>query len=215
MSLAVFWDLDGTLLSTQGKGWPCMISAAGLELSSYKPSDMSGLTDFQILIRLAGSDSGDLNSMAATYLECLQKTLTEGSVNAFNEASLALLDLVDKGWTNAIVTGNHSYGAKLKLRAAGYGEEVLGLPLFGSGADLIDRKSIAARAKMHLGVSDVIFVGDSPNDAEAALSHGASCIGVATGHHSESELREAGASIVLGRNYSWLELVSAIESVSN
>jgi phosphoglycolate phosphatase len=214
MSLAIFWDLDGTLLSTKGKGWPCMVGAAGLQASSFKPSDVSGLTDFQILIRLTDSHPEDLGFLVSKYLECLDKTLTPGSVEPFQEASRALLHFQNQGWINALVTGNHPSGARIKLEAAGFGQKVLDLPLFGSEVDSIDRESIAARAKQYLNVSNVVFVGDSPNDAEAAFSHGASCIAVATGHHSERELVEAGATIVLGRNYSWLELVSAIESLS-
>jgi phosphoglycolate phosphatase len=213
MSLAIFWDLDGTLLSTKGKGWPCMLGAAGLQASSFKPSDVSGLTDFQILVRLTDGHPEDLGFLVSKYLECLDQTLTPGSVEPFQEASRALLHFQNQGWINALVTGNHPSGALIKLKAAGYGQKILDLPLFGSEAYSIDRKSIAARAKSRLGASRVVFVGDSPNDAEAALSHGALCIGVATGHHSEDELREAGASIVLGSRYSWLHLVDAIQSL--
>jgi phosphoglycolate phosphatase len=43
----------------------------------------------------------------------------------------------------------------------------------------------------------VVVLGDSPHDVDAALHHSGIAIGVATGQHSEQELHDAGAHVVL------------------
>jgi phosphoglycolate phosphatase len=43
----------------------------------------------------------------------------------------------------------------------------------------------------------VVVIGDTLHDVDAALNHSGIAIGVATGRHSEQELHDAGAQVVL------------------
>ena len=79
--------------------------------------------------------------------------------------------------------------------------------LFGGyGSDSKDRTELTRRALERAGVllgepldpREVLVVGDTPHDVDAAHGAGAIAVGVATGHFSREQLRDAGADYVLG-----------------
>jgi phosphoglycolate phosphatase-like HAD superfamily hydrolase len=92
--------------------------------------------------------------------------------------------------------------AHIKLSRAGFNRY---FPFGGYGSDSGDRteltKCALARGERLLGEpldpKEVLVVGDTPKDLDAA--HGAGCVavGVATGKYSRQQLEEAGADIVL------------------
>jgi phosphoglycolate phosphatase-like HAD superfamily hydrolase len=78
--------------------------------------------------------------------------------------------------------------------------------LFGGyGSDSAVRSDLTraaiARAEAlsghHIDPSQVLVVGDTPRDTEAAHGAGAVAVGVATGEYSVDQLREGGADHVL------------------
>lgn len=189
-----------------------MLMAAGLSSSNKSPDSMSGLSDFQILESLIGEEGPIDEALIATYLRCLSSTLEAGSVVPFDQAWEALFRLDERGVRNVIVTGNHPEGAQLKIRAAGCLDVSMNTKVYGSSTQEPDRLSIAAGALRDLGVNRAVFVGDSLNDVEAARQLGSPCVAVATGHHSDTQLKEAGATVTLGKGYVWSDLVLAITS---
>ena len=53
-----------------------------------------------------------------------------------------------------------------------------------------------ALSRLHAGDEPAVLVGDTPSDAKAARRCGIGCVGVLTGHFSESDLRAAGCAVV-------------------
>ncbi|GAA1496360.1 HAD hydrolase-like protein [Paeniglutamicibacter kerguelensis] len=66
-------------------------------------------------------------------------------------------------------------------------------------ADLVQTAVAAAMAKYGHAFEgkDVVLIGDTPLDVEAALAAGATPIGIANGSYSVAELAAAGVTIVL------------------
>jgi phosphoglycolate phosphatase len=101
----------------------------------------------------------------------------------------------------ALLTGNFIEGARIKLEHFDLWKY---FPCGAFGGDSPNRNDLVpiamARARdcgiADVGPSDVIVVGDTPNDVECALVVGATPVGVATGTYSVDQLREAGAEIV-------------------
>ena len=58
-----------------------------------------------------------------------------------------------------------------------------------------------------------MFIGDTPNDVRAAIDHDAPSIGLATGHHTATQLRNSGATLVLDRGHGLEELDHAVSEV--
>jgi phosphoglycolate phosphatase len=196
----LFWDIDGTLLSTGKAGVPAWETAVrettgkDFQLSSIR---VPGLTDFQIAARtfeLLGVQPGNgvLERMVTRYEDLLPSTLPlkQGqvmpNVREILEALRARNDV-----RSYLLTGNTRRGARAKLTHYDL------LKYFPDGAFAEDqgvRASIAARA-LELARSNgpvteeqIFVIGDTPHDIDAADAIKARTIAVATGGYSVDEL---------------------------
>jgi phosphoglycolate phosphatase len=93
----------------------------------------------------------------------------------------------------------------------------------GYGSDSPDRTELTRRAIERaeeilgrpLAPKQVLVVGDTPLDIEAAHAAGAIGVGVASGHYDEQHLRDAGADYVLASLEEELPGVSEIRARAN
>jgi phosphoglycolate phosphatase-like HAD superfamily hydrolase len=197
----LFWDIDGTLLTTGKAGVPAWetavheVTGREFQLSSIR---VPGLTDFQIAVRtfeLLGVDADDatLRRMVRRYEELLPTTLPSKQGRVLPNVREILDTLRERRDVRSyLLTGNTRGGAAAKLThysLQGY---------FGDGAfaeDAGDRGSIALRALelargAHAVDPDAVFViGDTPHDVHCANAIGARTIAVATGGYTSDELR--------------------------
>jgi phosphoglycolate phosphatase-like HAD superfamily hydrolase len=196
----LFWDIDGTLLTTGKAGVPAWEAAVrettGKEflLSSIR---VPGLTDFQIAARsfeLLGVQPGDgvLERMVSRYEDLLPSTLPlkQGhvlpNVREILEALRARQDV-----RSYLLTGNTRRGARAKLTHYDL------FKYFPDGAFAEDqglRASIAGRAlelarrNGPVAEEQIFVIGDTPHDIEAAGAIKARTIPVATSGYSVEEL---------------------------
>jgi phosphoglycolate phosphatase len=108
------------------------------------------------------------------------------------------------GVVQSVLTGTIRPNAAAKLRAfgmdqyfdfeiGGYGSEV-----YPMGAQLLrSRGRVAEKYGGDIDSNPAVYLGDSSRDVEAARIGGAHSVGVASGRSTASELREAGADLVL------------------
>ena len=196
----LFWDIDGTLLTTGKAGVPAWEAAVrettgkDFQLSSIR---VPGLTDFQIAARtfeLLGLHPGDdtLERMVTRYEDLLPSALPLKQGRVLPHVREILEALRPRSDVRSyLLTGNTRRGARAKLTHYDLFE------YFPDGAfaeDQSARASIAARA-LELArrtgpvVEEQIFViGDTPHDIEAADAIRARTIAVATGGYSVEEL---------------------------
>lgn len=118
------------------------------------------------------------------------------------EAVAAVAEL--PGVVQSVLTGTIRPNAAAKLRAfgmdaffdfeiGGYGSEV-----YPMGAQLLrSRGRLAEKYGGEIATNPAVYLGDSTRDVEAARIGGARSVAVASGRSSTSELREAGADLVL------------------
>jgi phosphoglycolate phosphatase len=196
----LFWDIDGTLLTTGKAGVPAWEEAVkevvghDFQLAKFR---IAGLTDFQIAVRtfeLLGVDVNDdtIRQMVKRYEELLPEALPrkQGRVLPNVREILELLDRRDDV-RSYLLTGNTRGGARAKLTHYDL------FKYFPDGAfaeDASERSVIAARAldlaRRAGPVNDraVFVVGDTPHDIECAKAIGARTVVVATGGYSLAEL---------------------------
>jgi phosphoglycolate phosphatase len=196
----LFWDIDGTLLTTGKAGVPAWEQAVRettgkeFQLSSIR---VPGLTDYQIAVRtfdmLGVPTTTDLvMRMVARYEELLPSTLPlkQGRVLPNVREILEALRL-RPDVRSYLLTGNTRGGARAKLTHYDL------FKYFPDGAFAEDqgvRASIAERAvelarRTGPVIDDRLFViGDTPHDIEAANAIGARTVAVATGGYSIEEL---------------------------
>jgi phosphoglycolate phosphatase len=203
----VLFDVDGTLLWTDGAGRRAITTALTEVFGSTMPTGyhLDGKTDPQIvrdLMRLAGHADDYISSRMTRvldrYLDCLTTELANPAHEARALAGVPeLLDALagrDDVMTG-LLTGNVARGADAKLRRVGIDPGRFVVGAFGS--DHEDRPELPAiarrRASERLGVdiagADVIVIGDTPADLTCGRGIGARAIGVATGRYTVEQLR--------------------------
>jgi phosphoglycolate phosphatase len=206
----VLFDIDGTILWSDGAGRRAMTEALTSVFGSAGPTDYryDGKTDPQIvrdLMRATGHDDATIDEridpLMTRYLGGLERELAAGTHAHVFDGVRELLDALEArdDVLLGLLTGNVQPGAIAKLSAVGIEPERFRVGAFGS--DHADRPELPAiareRAEALLGREiaggDVVVIGDTPADMGCGRAIGARAIGVATGRYSADELRACGA----------------------
>jgi phosphoglycolate phosphatase-like HAD superfamily hydrolase len=188
--LYLFWDIDGTLLTTARAGIFALEEACEqvldekIDLATMKTA---GLTDAEIAKLLADSrgrgDEATVEALLDAYAQLLPERLgwRQGTVLPNVTANLDALSERDDV-VNMLLTGNIFGGAEAKLRHYGLWD------YFGAGGAFSeygsDRPSIARRAAElagHPAGDDMVVIGDTPHDVSCGKAIGARTLAVATG----------------------------------
>lgn len=200
MTVTLFWDIDGTLLTTARAG--AVAWEAAVEALTGQPFDLSairiaGLTDHQIAVetfRALGLEvSPDrMAALVRAYEDGLPGALPTRNGRVLPNVREILERLRERPEVRSyLLTGNTRRGAHAKLSY--YGLDAF----FPDGAfaeDAGDRESIARRAerlarqagaKAH---EPFLVIGDTPHDIRCANAIGARTLAVATGGYTIAEL---------------------------
>jgi phosphoglycolate phosphatase-like HAD superfamily hydrolase len=201
----VLFDIDGTLLHSRGAGRAAMTEAfkavygdAGSLASAFP---IAGKTDLQIVRGVGletGVDAASLERLLPlywdTYVERLERLLAERGAAPYPGVAALLGRLAThSGAAVGLLTGNMERGAWLKLRAAG----LAGSFSWGAFGDAHAVRGelvpvALARARRETGhafsASDLVVVGDTPDDIAAARAGGCRVLAVATGLHDSAAL---------------------------
>jgi phosphoglycolate phosphatase-like HAD superfamily hydrolase len=211
----VLFDLDGTVLWTDGAGRSAIRQALIEEMGTAGPIDdfaFAGKTDTQIVRDLlaaaehphAGSEE-HATRVCNRYAELLavELKLPHRRLRVF-EGVTELLDRLHarKDAVVGLLTGNIPVGARLKLAAVGIDPDRFQVGAFGS--DALERSGLppiaAERSAPLMGHvphgHEVVIIGDTPSDVSCGRSIGARAIAVATGPFSVAELEATGAYAV-------------------
>lgn len=197
----LFWDIDGTLLTTGKAGVPAWEAAVreatgkDFQLSSIR---VPGLTDFQIAARTfeilgVAADAATLARMVGRYEELLPSTLPLKQGRVLPNVREILDALQGRADVRSyLLTGNTRRGARAKLT---HYDLFRYFPDGGFAEDQGSRASIAARAlelaRRYGPVNEeqLFVIGDTPHDVECATAIDARTIAVATGGYTVAELQ--------------------------
>jgi phosphoglycolate phosphatase-like HAD superfamily hydrolase len=214
----VLFDIDGTLLWTDGAGRRAIHRALLDEVGTAGPIEryrFDGKTDPQIvreLLALAGhpdaSDEARIQAVCRRYVTLLGDELAKTTQSTKLMVGIVeLLDALageerDGRALVGLLTGNLAPGAALKLWSAGLDPARFRVGAFGSDSHRrSDLPLVAAtRAAVLTGRTfagpDVVIVGDTPEDVACGRPVGARALAVATGFYDTAALRAAGAPYV-------------------
>ena len=210
----VLFDIDGTILWTDGAGRRAVFGALVEHFGVVDPGDhrFDGKTDPQIvreLLTKAGVSDADIDARLTRILDSYYSLLRAELDGADHRDHVfpGVPELLDEleGRDDVVLgllTGNIEAGARAKLSAVGIAPHRFVVGAFGS--DHHDRPELPEiarqRAERALGhpVSgrDVVVIGDTPADVACGVGIGARAIGVATGRYSVDELRACEAAAV-------------------
>lgn len=201
----VLFDIDGTLLRTQGMG-RAATRIAMLEIfgscGTIEKLHFGGKTDWGILYEVLAGEGHTVESIGAAlahYENALERAMAVvldqfemwvlpgalESVHVLRQREDTLL---------GIITGNVARTANLKLKAIGF--DPAWFPIGAYGSESIYRNDLPPlaleRAIAHLGrellPTQMTIIGDTPADIACAQAVGARSVAVCTGFASRDEL---------------------------
>jgi len=207
--LVLLWDIDGTLLDTQGAGVGPLsksieeVTGRSVILERRKHS---GKSDYEIIESLSGLSASEYpeNSQFESILENYVSGL---AINLQNKPAKVLGDTVrtleklqeSQNIRIGLLTGNCKSGGLQKLVSANllsfFDPEVS----FFASLESNNRKSVLASAVKRF--ANLIIIGDTPNDVEAGSFYNIPVISVATGLYTWAELNQINKGSVLGSEW--------------
>ncbi len=204
---ALFFDVDGTLVSSGGAGARALDRAlqevAGVA-GGLAHVRFDGATDLWLVREaLAARNVPHSHELAVRvldrYVELLPPEIAASTGYRLLPGVPELLGaLRGAGAPLGLCTGNVAGGAQAKLARGGIADH---FTFGGYGSDAEARPDILGaalrRAAETLGravdPARSWVIGDTPRDVEAARARGVRCLAVASGRYGEEELRAAGA----------------------
>lgn len=204
----VLFDIDGTLLWTDGAGRRAMEGALHEVFGHHGDTAYryDGKTDRQIAreqMRAAGIDdaviTARMDDVLHAYVLRLERELErDAATSRLCGGVPALLDALEAHdlATLGLLTGNIEKGARRKLTAVGVNFDRFHVNAFGS--DHEDRPQLPTvaqrRAEQFFGApmpgERMVIIGDTPADIHCGRSLGVRAIGVATGRYSVEDLAQ-------------------------
>jgi phosphoglycolate phosphatase len=204
MDRLILWDVDGTLLSTDGIAAEAMREAMREVVGDAAPmarTHYAGKTDWQIIREsfpsLPPEQIGErLHEFTAAYLGRLelQRAALVARSRVF-PGVLRALEALGPTARQAPLTGNIAAVARIKLECVGL-LPFLDLDAGAYGDDHYHRPELvpiaARRAAARYGRSfagrQIVIVGDTPNDIVCGQANGARTVAVATGPYGLDDL---------------------------
>lgn len=207
--LVWLFDVDGTLLHTEGAGREAMVRALrehhGIE-DDLTAIPFAGRTDRLILDDISarhGLGFDDVTRAAfhdrvVSEMRVIMSPPRGGLLPGVIEVLEAMA--AEPGWVRALLTGNESRMARIKLEAfdvwhrfawGAYSEE-------GDDRNAIARVAVARAAERH-GVTPerCVVVGDTEHDIACARSAGARAVAVTTGGRTRAQLASHAPDLLL------------------
>lgn len=217
----LLWDIDGTLMRSNRHGSYKEYFGAAMRrvygsCGRLDEMQVSGMTDTQIMfeaLRDEGFTPEKIHGAKESLLEIFREEMTlfhEKSENHYRvlDGVREILAETDKNsrFVNALLTGNLSIAAEIKLKTVGLWHYFENSPnAFGEISH--DRRDLAREAgRLFNDFYDYAFkpaqfivIGDTPNDIACARAFGAKAVAVATGRKvSAEELSKSEPDILLG-----------------
>lgn len=205
MARLLLFDIDGTLIDSNGAGGAAILDAAeehfGIKREHLPPLHLAGSTDPAIAMDVFGHMNAvhtpeEIVAFLDRYLSHLQRRLQAPDFSGYTLPGVTQLLQALRNESEAhigLLTGNVRRGAVIKLSRHGIYEHFLE---GGFGSDHHDRNELGPVALQRMQnatgatyhIDDVIVIGDTPKDIRCAAAFGAKCLAVATGQYSHAEL---------------------------
>lgn len=221
--IRIFWDIDGTLLRTNGAAAIPFMEAVSNFINQevvINRKELSGFTDYEIVaILLKNSNYSvkkyQIREILNEYLRLLPSSLESGIVEKIpniEETLTAIEQTTDIEL--CIGSGNCLSGAKIKLNHVNLLKYFSLGNIYCASEKYWSRELIIKNAKSSLMRKQVgLVIGDSPRDIEVAKSLNLKVIAVGSGSHSELELLECKPNAILNPGWNYSDLLHIIHQI--
>ena len=206
------FDIDGTLISP-GPSARKAINQAIENFTGIPPNlqikDVAGMTD-RLIVKNAilkagkvGTSPEVINKIVNDYLYLFERIYLESDgAFVYNDAIVLLQQIKQKGYLVGLLTGNAERGAKIKLgRFDLFNQFPFGA--FAEDGESRNELPVSAKRKAEkyynktFDFSDIVLIGDTPEDAIAAKVNGCKSIIVCRRQEWYDEITNAGADLIV------------------
>jgi phosphoglycolate phosphatase len=200
----LFWDIDGTLLTTKRAGVFALEEAAR-EVCGSSPDFASlataGLTDHEVAMLAISEVGADASpELASAFLRSYEQHLPERLGWRKGSVMPGVVEILEEleqrqNVVSLLLTGNTPAGAAAKLRHYGLDGYFAGgaFCVDGDNRSEIARRALAVAAE-HTGAAvdpeSTYVIGDTPHDIRCGKEVGARTVAVASGPYTLAELDE-------------------------
>jgi HAD superfamily hydrolase (TIGR01549 family) len=213
---AAIFDVDGTLVDSvdfHAEAWLRAFSAFGFDFDLIEVRQQIGKGGDQLLpVFLDAATREREGKSIEDYRQELFEREYLGRVRGFPKVGELFQFLIDAGKSIAIGSSAKASDLHSYKKAAG----IEGLTAVDTTSDDAERSKphpdifLVALERLRLPASDVVVVGDSPYDMQAAKNAAMRSTGLLCGGFSEESLRQAGAIDVYRNPSHLLEVLRAI-----
>jgi len=193
----VIFDIDGTLVNSNDEhatAWVEALNKFGIEAKFEEARRLIGMGGDKLLPKLSGlSEESELGGKISEYRSELFKTKFLPNLKAFPGSRDLLSLLVEKGKRLVVASSAQAEELKVLLKIAG----ATGLIEDATSSSDAERSKPdpdivqVALDNLGLGPEEVVMVGDTPYDIEAAARAGIKTIAFRSGGWSDEGLKEA------------------------
>ena len=193
----IFLDIDGTLVDSNdanARAWMEALQAHGLEVNYIKLREAVGMGGDNLLPKLAHIDSESEQGQAVSKTRSeILKTKYLPDLKAFPKVKELLTRLHDDGYKLVAATSAKEDEAKALLALTGARELVSEITTTKDAENSKPDPDIlrAALQKSGLSAEEVVMLGDTPYDVQAAQKAGLQSIGVRCGGWAAPDLKGA------------------------
>lgn len=202
MSTFVLWDIDGTLIENSPPADTPYLDAVE-HVTGVRPAqgvDVTGRADADIVAELlaaGGHDAGRLGEVLFDLDGLSREAMERGwDRDGCPGVPAALQAIAERGWVNALITGNGADRARYKLLTAGFDPADFDWN-HSYFAHESPTRGASAATRTVLTEHTMVLVGDTPNDARTAESAGIPFVAVATGVYPAELLHRTAAVAVI------------------
>ena len=221
-TLLLLWDIDGTLLKGKGAGRRAMDDAF-LEVfgvaDAFAGMHMAGGLDLHFVHTLFARRNIDL-SRAPEFLEAYYQALPKRLTDCGAELAPHVVETLEAlearpGIFQALGTGNLERGARLKLEPFGLNRF---FPVGGFCVTLTERYKVLEQGvanasryyQKEFAAGDVVVIGDTVRDIEAARQIGAKVVAVSTGGNTPEELAQLKPDALIPNLNGFLQVLDSL-----
>jgi phosphoglycolate phosphatase-like HAD superfamily hydrolase len=220
--IALLWDIDGTLLNTQGVAANQLMESFREitdKESSISPGQYSGFTDYEIVLDLlqkseSAPEIDKAEEILTHYGSRLLTQLRDNPPQLLADIQRVFLETTRLPHIKHFIgTGNSNLGANSKLIASGLSGYFDPDSFFISTPTRVSRDSVIQSAAQSIKIP-TLLIGDSDRDIFSAQKNNIRVLAVATGHHKIEELKMFSPDYSLDTNWSaqeFFEIISAFE----
>lgn len=201
MSIAIYWDVDGTLLlAPPGRADLFLSTVESLGGPPSKPAGRrEGLTDRRVgelYLEAAGLAPDLIDSFLAELDSQSAAFYVQHPREPMPGVHVAIAEVAARGWRQALMSGNTPSRIRTKLFTAGIDPTVFDMTTSVSGGFVSDRDELGRQARERSGDDTLVVIGDTPHDLRAARAAGALFIGVTREAATRDELEPHALAVV-------------------